>query len=79
MLSKVWPVEEPAYKAPRAYFPTEMRRALARAGAAFVRAVIGQGAAIGAASLNSHLLRDIGIEHPCRARSRVQEGASSGG
>ena len=27
MLSKVWPVAHPAYRAPRSYFPAEDRRA----------------------------------------------------
>ena len=74
MLSKVWPIESPDYRPPRSYFPPAMRRAAARALGAFVRALIGQGAAIGATSLNPRLLRDIGIEHPCRAKSVMQGG-----
>ena len=72
MLSKVWPIDSPHYRAPRDYLPKALRRALSRAVAAFVHALIGQGTAIGATSLNPHLLKDIGIEHPCRARSVVQ-------
>ena len=79
MLSKAWPIAEPEYRAPRAYFPAAMRRALARSIAALIRAVIGQGAVIGAASLDRHLLRDIGVEHPCQFKSVVQAGESFGG
>ena len=79
MLSKVWPVADPAYRAPSATFPPEMRRALTRAFGALIRAVIGQGPKVGAASLDRHLLRDIGIEHPCQVKSVVQDDRSFGG
>lgn len=72
MLSKVWPIHSPRYRAPRAYVPPALRRALVRAVAGFIRAVIGHGTAIGASSLNRHLLRDIGIEHPSAKLTKLR-------